>query len=220
MVEAVFFNLDDTLTKRTKSYQEIYDRSVEDSGIKELEDEYSSYQEEFFRYFKQNFVFPRRQAVEQLLKEKGIYTPEKVECFVEAWEEAESDAVQLKEGAIEVLEEISKDFLVGIASNGTGRLQRLKIEKLGIEEFVDSIIVASEIGYSKPERGFFEVAKKSLGDASRYFIVSHLPKTDIIAGKQAGLKPIWINENEKEVSDDIAVTVKDIREVVEKLEQV
>ncbi len=221
MVEAVIFNMDGTLTQRNRSYEEIYEEAIEKSGIDALKDRYSDYQEAFFRFFKQNYVFPRRQAVEQLLKKDDSFREDDVEKFVEAWEKVESDSFVLKEGLVEVLEDLKQDnYLLGVTSNGTGELQRMKLEKLGIKDFFDSIIIASEVGYSKPEEEFFTEVKKSLPKAERFFIVSHLPKTDIIGGKSAGLKPIWLNESNTDESFEIAVVIEDLRDLPEKLRDI
>ncbi len=221
MVEAVIFNMDGTLIQRNRSYDEIYEEAIEKSGIDELKNKYSDYQEAFFRFFKQNYVFPRRQAAEFLLKKEGVFRDDKVERFVEAWEEAESDSFVLKEGLEEVIENLKQDgYLLGVTSNGTGELQRMKLEKLGIKDFFDSIIIASEVGYSKPEEEFFKEVKNSLPNAERFFMVSHLPKTDIIGGKRAGLKPIWINESRTEESIGDADIINDLRDLPQKLRDI
>ena len=218
MEEAVFFNLDGTLAEMTRSYDSIYERAAEEAGI-DVENGYSRYQELFFKFFKKGFAFPRRQAIDSLLREEDCFDPVTVENFARSWEEAEADSVEIKDGARDVLEEMSSERVLGIVSNGTGRLQRMKLEELGIRELFDSVVVSSEIGFRKPEEGFFEIAKGSV-DAERYFVVSHLPKRDIIGGRRAGLKGVWLTDSEKEVPEDFALKINSLSELPGRLGEI
>ncbi len=216
MVNGIFFNLDGTLTERTRGFDKIYGEAVDSSGLKIIEDSYQEYQEKFFKYFRSSYVFPRRQAIEELLKEKDYFSDERVEEFVKGWEEAESDSFVLKEGVKEVLEDLSENNVLGIISNGTGRLQRMKLEKLGISDYFESVIISSEVGFKKPEPGIFEAAKSSLS-VDRFFIVSNLPKSDILGGKKNGLKPVWLDKSEKSIEG--VDKLQDIKGLVSFFEQ-
>lgn len=219
MVTALFFNLDDTLTEQVKSYEKIFEIAVEKSEVSEMEGKQSKYTEKFFKFFKKNYAFPRRQAVDKLLREEGKFSAEKVESFVRAWEEAESESLEIKEGVKDILKELSENYVLGIVSNGTGRLQRMKLENLGIRDFFESVVVSTEIGYRKPEQEFFETAKTFV-DADKYVVISHFPKRDILAGRKAGFKAVWLTDTEKQVDKEIALTVDSIESIPGKIEEI
>ncbi|MDY6778567.1 MAG: HAD family hydrolase, partial [Candidatus Nanohaloarchaea archaeon] len=76
--------------------------------------------------------------------------------------------------------------------NGTGKLQRAKLEKTGIADYIETVIISGEEGIRKPEQTFFEIAKERV-DADQYVIVSHAPKRDIVPARKSGYSAVWLS---------------------------
>jgi len=209
---AVYFNLDDTLTQMTQSFEEIYAGAIQEAGLNELEGMYEQYTKLFFNRFNDKWATPRRQAIDQLAKKHECYDAEKVESFADAWDELESDAVQLKDGVKEVLQELADQYPLGILTNGTGRLQRMKLQKLGIDDLFDTVVVSGEVGYQKPEKQIFAYAKQEL-EADTHVIISHLARRDVLAGKKTGFEPIWVTDSEKELPEKVGRKIKRLEEL-------
>lgn len=209
MTCAVFFNLDDTLTEMTKEYEEIYEEAVSEAGLDDLADRYGEYKDLFFKFFQDNWAFPRRQAMDKIVRERSDYDPDRVEDFVEAWERFEAEAVQLKPGVLEVLEGLDGTYPLGIISNGTGKLQRMKLQHLGIENHFQHVLVSSEVGSLKPEQYIFDRAKETVS-ADTYVMVSHHPKRDVVPARKFGFEAVWISSSEKDVPEKIATKIGDI----------
>lgn len=217
MTCAVWFNLDDTLTELTREYEEIYEEAIREAGLPELEGKYEEYTNRFFNYFRKNYAFPRRQALDSMLKDADDYDPDDIERFAEAWDRLEAEACELKDGIHEALKEIAEDHSIGILTNGTGPLQRRKLEETGIAELFDEVVVSSEEGVMKPDKKLFLAAHARL-DADTDVIVSHRPKRDIVAGRKAGFRAIWVTRSDQEIPEDVASKVTEPAELPDAVE--
>lgn len=94
-----------------------------------------------------------------------------------------------------VLAELRQHYTLGILTNGYIHLQRRKIEKYRLGEYVDFIVVSEEAGYHKPDRRVFECALDMAGQPSPeqvLFIGDNL-ETDIGGALAAGLTPVLID---------------------------
>ena len=54
---------------------------------------------------------------------------------------------------------------IGIVTNGTAAQQTLKIHTVGLEPFVDAVIISEAEGVKKPDTELFEIAACRLGPA-------------------------------------------------------
>ncbi|MCJ7479205.1 MAG: HAD family hydrolase [Candidatus Nanohaloarchaeota archaeon QJJ-7] len=195
MSYAVFFNLDGTLLDHDMDYEKIYIESVEESGLEELKDSYEEYTDGFFQYFQRGWTFPRRQAILDLIREEGLSDLGQSDRFAEAWEDAEAAESGPKEGAVNVLDSLSDSFSLGIVTNGTGRLQRMKLEDAGILDSFDTVLISSEIGLAKPNADFFDRARNEV-EVDEHVIVSHDLRRDILPAKREDFLTVWLSEEE------------------------
>ncbi len=219
---AVFFNLDNTLTRMNGDFSDIYSEAVEKAGLDEVKGMYEEYKSKFFQYFQNGWAFPRRQAMDSLCKSRDCYDPEKVESFAEEWEEIESDCLELKLGVEEALKSLSdKGYPLGILTNGTERLQLMKLDKLGIRDYFDEVVISAKEGMRKPDQDIFDRAKEMI-DADRYIMASHMLRDDVIAARRADFEAIWISEKEpkKEVPENIAIRVPGFEEIPGAVDQI
>lgn len=110
------------------------------------------------------------------------------------WESGFPLATVARAGALEALLALrERGVLLGIVTNGHIRIQRPKIEHLGLAERVDCVVISEEVGYHKPDARVFARALSSLGCAGEeaWFVGDH-PRNDIVGAAAAGLKPIWL----------------------------
>lgn len=214
MTCAVYFNLDETLTEFTKEFSDIYSEAVDEAGLDELTDAYEDYTDKFFTYFRDNYAFPRRQAMDELAKEHDCYDAEKVEAFADAWDEIEAGAVTLKDGVEEMLDELSDSYSLGILSNGTGELQRDKLERLGIADYFDQVLISTEEATRKPEPDFFQAAMDAV-DADTYVMVSHHAKRDIVPARKAKFQAVWLSDTDQDVPEKVATTAASVDEIAD-----
>ncbi|MFJ4029250.1 HAD family hydrolase [Paenarthrobacter sp. NPDC089989] len=85
-------------------------------------------------------------------------------------------------------------WLIGIVTNGTTAQQTRKIDRLGLNNYTDAIVISEEAGVSKPEREIFEIAAHRLhGEPGNGWMVGDHPIADIEGGRKAGLSTGWVS---------------------------
>ena len=93
---------------------------------------------------------------------------------------------------------------IGIVTNGTTAQQTLKIHTVGLEPYVDAVIISETEGVRKPDTQLFEIAARRLGSgvAGGWMVGNH-PTADISGGSAAGLRTGWVSRG-KDWPIDIA----------------
>jgi FMN phosphatase YigB (HAD superfamily) len=92
---------------------------------------------------------------------------------------------------------------IGIVTNGATAQQSLKIEHLGIETYVDGIVISEAVGVKKPDLGIFRLAAQELGgDLTDGWMAGDHPIADISGGRAAGLKTGWVSRGQEWSTDE------------------
>jgi len=84
-------------------------------------------------------------------------------------------------------------YRCGIISNGSSRQQKLKIQKTGIADFFDIIVVSEDVGVAKPHRDIFLTACRRAGTCPQHccYIGDRLDQ-DALASRAAGMHSFWL----------------------------
>ncbi len=188
---AIYFDLDGTLITYGKDFHDLFEAAMGFQVDKEVH-EYRT--EQLLGNIKEMKEKPYRNALEKVEEkyELGI-DPEKA---AERRIETELDSVQPHQELVNVLKKLSENHKIGILTNGVGEVQRKKIEKLGIEEHVDEIIISNPEGVRKPDPKIFQLAKERL-NAENYIYIGDTYEEDILPAKEQGFKTIYVS-GEKE----------------------
>jgi len=100
----------------------------------------------------------------------------------------------LFDDALPCLSALRGRYTLGLLTNGASSLQRAKVNALGLKAHVDHIVIAGEVGISKPDAGIFEHALDLAGcRPDEAAMVGDLLDRDILGAMNAGLLPVWIN---------------------------
>ncbi len=87
-----------------------------------------------------------------------------------------------------------RSYRLGIISNGNGRQQRRKLERLGIAGRFGVIVISEEVGAWKPDPAIFLEACRRAGTAlSECVYVGDSLTTDAQASRAAGMHGVWLN---------------------------
>lgn len=100
------------------------------------------------------------------------------------------------DGAVEVLGILSqKGYRMAVATNGLADVQRPRLAEAGIGQFFQEILVSEEIGYFKPNPGFFHTVIQRLQarETDRLLMIGDNMYSDIEAAKKAGWDTCWYN---------------------------
>ena len=109
------------------------------------------------------------------------------------------------DGAEELLRTLYGKYRLFLASNGTAAVQKGRIDSSGIARFFEEIFVSQTVGYNKPSKEFFYhcFGKIDRFDKSQAIIVGDSLSSDILGGKNAGIKTCLYNPKMKENKTDI-----------------
>ncbi len=95
--------------------------------------------------------------------------------------------------AIPVLQECKKRGWKNVLlSNHVPELPKI-LAALGAKEYFDAIVVSSLVGYDKPRREIFGIAKRAAGNPSVCVMIGDNPEADIRGGAEAGMETILVN---------------------------
>lgn len=106
-------------------------------------------------------------------------------------------------GLIPLLERLKRRGIrLGIGSDMTAYVQYRKLEKIGVLQYMDFLVMSEEAGAEKPMGQFFELClkKAGCGPAECVFIGDSLKK-DVIGAAKCGLMGTWYNPKNKEVKE-------------------
>jgi HAD superfamily hydrolase (TIGR01509 family) len=189
-LKGVIFDLDETLIDSLEVYTEALNQGTRILGLKPVEKQEVAYLldrglrlgEILASLFPQNFTeeVPRRQCQEEIRRwylQTGI------------------EKVELKPGVKPVLQALKgMGFKIGIV---TGRMTQkenkwLELQKLGIAEFIGSLVTASEAAPKPAPDGLIKCLHE-LGLSPGECIFIGDSRVDVMAGKAAGLKTVALH---------------------------
>eukprot|EP00913_Durusdinium_trenchii_P013406 g12587.t1 len=110
-------------------------------------------------------------------------------------------------GAIELLQRVKAKHPVGIVTNHVVAEQIKKIAAIGVEPFVDELVVSEEVGVPKPDARMFETALSRLGGTpDEAVMIGDSWSSDILGATRLGIRAIWLNRYESPCPDATLAT--------------
>ncbi|USD42922.1 pyrimidine 5'-nucleotidase [Vibrio sp. SCSIO 43135] len=112
-----------------------------------------------------------------------------------AFLEAMADICTLLPGAKELMESLSGKAKMGIITNGFTELQAIRLERTGMTDYFDHVVISEEVGIAKPDLGIFAHALERMGNPckSKVLMVGDNPHSDILGGLNFGIETCWLN---------------------------
>jgi putative hydrolase of the HAD superfamily len=93
-----------------------------------------------------------------------------------------------------LLADLSRRHRLAIVSNGSGRIQRAKLARLGLGDATPRAFISGEVGAAKPEPAPFESALAwADSTASETLFVGDDPVRDIAGASAIGMATCWIS---------------------------
>ncbi|WP_325891780.1 pyrimidine 5'-nucleotidase [Grimontia sp. NTOU-MAR1] len=113
--------------------------------------------------------------------------------------DAMADVCQPLEDVRETLPLLARKAKLGIITNGFVQLQQIRLEKTGLREYFDLVVISEEVGFAKPDVAIFEHAFNVMDnpDKARVLMVGDNADSDILGGINAGIDTCWLNVDGK-----------------------
>jgi putative hydrolase of the HAD superfamily len=138
--------------------------------------------------------------------------------LVELWKTTRMAALTVFPETVEVLDHWRARLPLALVTNGAARLQRDKLERLGLGEYFAFVVVSEDIGVGKPDPAMFATALDGLGglDADSVVMVGNDPGRDVAGARAAGIRPIWVDRGDP-APDGEVTRITDLRHLTQHL---
>jgi len=153
---------------------------------------------------------------ELLLAAIGIDHPPA--AFSDRYLECLATRAELITETVEVLEALRGKYRMAILTNGLQAVQRPRLARSAIRDYMADIIVSEEIGAPKPHQRYFDAAFAQLKIPSKRdaLMIGDSWASDIMGALNYGLDTCWYNPEKKPrpAAGDITREITDLRELV------
>jgi len=184
VIEAVAFDLDDTLVVTSRDRETLLSDATARAGVDEAVD-----REDYLEAHREHSgAESRRPIFEALVDER-----ETAAALTRAYRESVSEAMETVDGAESLLSALEHEYRLGLLTDGPERTQRDKLRRLGWTDAFDAVVVTGGIGAPKPEVGSFVALADALGvQPSAVVYVGDDPDRDVTGAATAGMTPIQV----------------------------
>jgi putative hydrolase of the HAD superfamily len=137
----------------------------------------------------------RREVVHLALKELGIEDVDLAAAIGDAYAHGREVGIEPLPEAIETVGWLrAAGCRLALITNGAGHAQRRKIERFGLANLFDAILVEGEIGFGKPDERVYRLALETLRvEAIDAWMVGDNLDWDVAAPQQLGVFSIWVD---------------------------
>lgn len=195
-VEAVLFDIDDTICEYRRGTEEILPLAFERAGVEpfftaaEYEARFSEFAEE-----SEDVLELRRLCFAALARERG-HDPEQGRAVARAYaEERDQTNVRFREGAREVLDTFAGEYRLAAVTNGMPEMQAAKLDTLGVDHF-EHVVHGGYDAPPKPEPDPFQMVLSAIDvNPAHAVYVGNNPETDVLGAQNAGMKTVLIGKS-------------------------
>ena len=203
-VDAVLFDLDDTICTYRRSADDILDIAFERVGVDPFFDaaEYIARLDEFADG-SDDIRDTRRASFAAFAEEAGHDSAVGHEIADIYVEERDQTNVEFLPGAPEALDAVTDTYRVGMVTDGDPWMQSQKLEGLGIEDRFEVVVHGGHDAPYKPNAEPFHVALDELGvDPENAVHVGNSLESDVRGAIAAGLQSVWVPRDDPDLDPD------------------
>lgn len=204
MIEYLFLDLDNTILDFTKAEGIAIRKTMEDYGAAPTDENAARYSAVNDRHWKalERGELTREQVV---VGRFAVFFGE-LGIRVDAAAVAKTYETHLSQGHwfLPGAEETVKQKLFGkyklyLASNGTAVVQKGRMTSADLYPYFEKSFVSEELGFNKPSRAYFDAAFALIPgfDPDKCLMVGDSLTSDILGGKNAGMRTVWVNAHGK-----------------------
>jgi putative hydrolase of the HAD superfamily len=213
-VEAVLFDVDDTLCRYRRSGAELLDASFERTGVEPfitVEEYHDRYPE--FVDSSDSMVDLRERCFAAIADEKGYDQATGREIAQIYADERDHGNVEPLPGVDRALSALS-EWPLGVVTNGAPSMQRRKLEALGLAESFDVVVHAGYDAPAKPSPEPFEAALSTLDvRPERTVHVGNSLGSDVAGARAAGVGSVWVPDTDEPAEPEPDYTVSSLSDL-------
>jgi 5'-nucleotidase len=111
-------------------------------------------------------------------------------------------------GAVSLLNALKDKVKIGIITNGFTALQQIRLERTGLRDYFDLLVISEQVGVAKPDRKIFDYTFEQMGHPprDRVMMVGDTAESDILGGMNAGIATCWLNAHGRSLPEGISPT--------------
>ncbi len=193
-VEAVLFDIDDTLCEYERPSAELLPLAFEDVGVDpfitptEYIDRYREFTAE-----SDDMADLRERCFATIAREKG-YDPAVGRAVARAYaDERDHTKVRLYPGARDALERLGDEYRLAAVTNGAPEMQSAKLAAVDVADHFETVVHAGYDAPAKPDPEPFYEALDYLGTApERAVHVGNSLASDVAGAHAAGVRAAWL----------------------------
>lgn len=234
MLEAIFFDIDDTLFSTSAFAARARENSIDamiDAGVRTPREELLRELREVIAEFTSNYEHHFERLLARLPAEdlEGLNHALIVAAAVVAYHETKFRELSAHDDVTDVLQILARrGYKLGIISSGLTLKQMEKLIRLRVLPSLDpqAILISEEAGINKPNPKLFLRACERAGvRPEKCMYVGDHPVNDVDAAKAAGMHTVWNRRDGRHqdcrgrtVPDDVVHNFWDLLAVVERVE--
>ena len=116
--------------------------------------------------------------------------------------------------AHEVLQYLSKKYLLHIITNGFNEVQYVKIENSDLKKYFDKIITSEEAGCNKPNKNIFSYSLNKAGaSVEESIMIGDALDVDIIGAQSIGMDQVFYNPEKNNCSVSVTFKINSLKEL-------
>ena len=210
MIKYLFLDLDNTILDFTKAESIAIRKTMSVYGLEPTDALAARYSEVNDRHWKalERGELTRDQVVvgrfAAFFGEQGIAVD--AAAVAKTYETLLSQGHYFLPGAEEaVKEKLFGKYKLYLASNGTAVVQKGRMTSADLYPYFEESFVSQELGHNKPSLEYFQAAFARIPgfDPKECLMVGDSLTSDILGGKRAGLRTVWVNPQHKTAPEDL-----------------
>ncbi len=159
----------------------------------------------------------RRNIVGLVLKDYSIENESLANCIADRYSAIKDEMLYVFPGAKETIGKIrDAGVKLALVTNGGSKSQRGKIERFGLSDLFDSVLIEEEQKIGKPEAEVYRRALKYLNSSpEESWMVGDNLEWDVLSPQSIGIKGVWVNTKNEDLDPAVHpyLTVKSLPEI-------
>lgn len=195
----IIFDADDTLYDFAKAEEYAFENAIKDFNFEYKDNYLSIYKKINVQIWKdlENGLITQKELKAERFRRflEAVNLVADAKDFSDCFLDHLSRGTFLYDGAIELVEDLSKKYRLVLITNGLTSVQKYRVRQHKIAQYFEKVIISEEIGFAKPDPRIFEEGLKDLKPVNKedIIIVGDTISSDILGGINYGIDTCWFN---------------------------